>query len=78
METGLTIDFDIEKNELNKPAHLHFRWAKEKCPICGSAVMILYCPTEKHEAGIGAAFPEMCHNTVFSCVQCNFLMHWTK
>ena len=74
MESGLTLDFSIEKNPIEKPTHLHFRWAKEKCPVCNSAVMMIYCPTDKHKSGIGAALPEQNHKTVITCVKCNLLL----
>ena len=72
--SGITIDFSLdENNPITKPAHLHFRWAKEKCPVCGSAVIIIYCPTDKHQEGVGAALPEQNHKTVTSCVSCSLL-----
>jgi len=78
MESGLTLEFKLKDNPIDKPTHLHFRWAKEKCPVCNSAVMIIYCPTENHQAGIVAALPEQNHKTIFSCVSCNLLLTENK
>jgi hypothetical protein len=79
LESGLTLDFTVDdKNPITKPAHLHFRWAKEKCPVCGSAVMIIYCPTDMHQAGVGSALPEQNHKTVTSCVSCSLLLTKSK
>jgi hypothetical protein len=75
MDGGITLDFSInDKNPISKPAHLHFKWAEEKCPVCGSALMMIYCPTDRHEAGIGAALTEQNHKTVISCLKCSLLL----
>jgi hypothetical protein len=72
---AITLDFVIsEKNPITKPTHLHFRWAEEKCPVCGSPLIMIYCPTDKHESGIGAALSEQNHKTVVSCVNCNLVL----
>lgn len=73
LETGITLDYEPAKHPISKPCHLHLRWAEEKCPICQSALMIYYCPTMKHQAGIGAAFPEENHRVVVSCIKCAFI-----
>ena len=74
MENGVSLNFTLEDNPIEKPTHLHFRWAKEKCPVCNSAVMMIYCPTQAHEVGFGAALPEQDHKMVFTCVKCNLLL----
>ena len=75
LESAITLDFTVDdKNPITKPTHLHFRWANEKCPVCGSPVMMIYCPTDKHESGIGSAMSEQNHKTVISCVSCNLLL----
>lgn len=78
LETGLTLVFDPKKYPIENPCHLHLRWAKEKCPICGSSMMIYYCPTSKHEAGIGAAFPDEGHKIIVSCVKCRIVTMKTQ
>lgn len=74
LETGITLEFSPEKAPVPKTCHLTLRWAMEKCPICGSTLMIYYCPTIKHESGIGAVLHEEKHKIVVSCVSCNFLI----
>lgn len=73
LETGITIDFEPKKNPVDKPCHLHLRWTVEKCPNCGSALMMYYSPTVRHESGIGAALPEQMHGIVLSCVHCGII-----
>jgi hypothetical protein len=47
----LTIDYHPNKHPVQEVCHLHLRWAKEKCPVCGSALMIYYTPTFIHRSG---------------------------
>jgi hypothetical protein len=73
VEKDTTLEFLPEKHPVEKLCHLHLGWAKEKCPYCGSALMMHYAPTFKHGVGAPAAFPEQAHKTVFiSCVMCDF------
>lgn len=73
VEKGVTLEFLPQKHPVEKPCHVHLRWANEKCPHCGSALMMYYAPTFKHRTGESAVFPEQAHKTVFiSCVMCDF------
>jgi len=73
LETGLTIEYDPEKHPIDKPCHLHLRWAVEKCPRCRSALMIYYAPTDKHESGMGVALPDEKHKVIVSCIKCGII-----
>ena len=69
-----TIEYLPEKHPVEKPCHVHLRWAKEKCPHCGSALMMYYAPTFKHRLGQEAVSREEAHRVVLiSCVMCDFI-----
>jgi hypothetical protein len=73
LETGVTLEFSPENAPVPKTCHLMLRWAVEKCPICGSALMLYYCPTIKHEPSVDSQ-PGEEHKVVISCVDCSFIV----
>lgn len=69
-----TLEYLPEKYPVEKPCHVHLRWAKEKCPHCGSALMMYYAPTYKHRPGQSPVTREEAHRVVvISCVMCDFI-----
>jgi hypothetical protein len=73
LETGITLGFKPGEAPVPKTCHLMLRWAVEKCPVCGSTLMIYYSPTIKHELGEDAVSSEEDHKIIISCVNCNWL-----
>jgi hypothetical protein len=68
---SFTFEFLPEKHPIPNRCHVHLRWAQEKCPHCGSALMLYYAPTLKHRAGKFALTSKEAHPFVFvSCVKC--------
>ena len=73
VETGITLTFSPDESPIERSCHLHLRWAKEKCPLCGSAVMMYYAPTSRHKQGMFSLSQQEAHPALLiSCVSCDF------
>lgn len=74
MEKDMTIHFDPAIHSVEEGMHLHFAWAKQKCPICDSVMMFIWCPTNKHEPRAKEDMPKSkIHNIIISCTKCDFV-----
>lgn len=73
MEKATTIDFDPAVHSVEEGMHLHFAWAKERCPDCDSKMTFIWCPTSKHNPRAKEGIPKSkMHNIIISCSRCDF------
>jgi len=74
VENATTINFDPAIHSVEEGMHLHYAWAKERCPICDSDMMFMWCPTSKHDPRAKEDIPKSkMHNIIISCTRCDFV-----